>query len=118
MPPHAAHTPGEERVFQKLRQGARRRAAEQLRHTAKPRVVRIHSLNPQPPGAERPDFVRVAFEFTDPPGPYSMQFYEAPPGQASLDALSPGAEAHYYESLDGARTRLLETTDGEPVWPF
>ncbi|MDK2971654.1 MAG: hypothetical protein PWP23_1409 [Candidatus Sumerlaeota bacterium] len=88
-------------------------AARQALH---PRAIEIHSVTPVP--AENPRFHRVAFTFKDPPGPYSLQFYEAASGQDALLArLGPGTAAAYYESRDEARMRLIETTAGEPLWP-
>jgi hypothetical protein len=62
--------------------------------------------------------VRIAFEFIDPPGPWSMQFYEAAGNQPDvLGRLAPGGNARFYESDDGARVRVLSTEDGLPLWP-
>lgn len=94
----------------------RRQRAARLLATGAPRRIRIHSLAPVPADVPRPDFVRVAFEFLDPPGPWSMQFYEAGPADA-LATLSPGTTAWFYESEDGARVRLLKTEAGVAIWP-
>lgn len=71
----------------------------------------------EPDDAPRPDLVRVAFEFLDPPGPWSIQFFEADPSQTDvLTVLEPGTNAWFYESEDGARTRVLKTEDGRPLF--
>jgi hypothetical protein len=89
-----------------------------LLKSGSPRRIRVHSTHPIPADQPRPDFVRVAFEFLDPPGPWSMQFYEANPRQPELVmVLQPGTIARFYESEDGARTRVLTTEDGKPLWP-
>lgn len=47
-----------------------------------------------------------------------MQFYEGCPEDSSvIAALNPGASARFYETEDGARTRILVTEDNQPVWP-
>ena len=95
----------------------RRRRAEQLRQSAHPRSIEIHSVTPQPEGSPAP-FYRVAFTFLDPPGPYSIQFFEAVPDSAeAAGGLPSGAKARYFESHDGARTRVIETEDGKVWWP-
>ena len=84
----------------------------------KGRMVRVHSVSAQPPEADPPHFYRLAFEFTDPPGPYSMQFIEFGPESAdALLSLKPDAEIEYLESRDGARSRAIRLTDGSAVWP-
>jgi len=99
-------------LIRELTWAARRRRIERLRAAGRGRAVRIHSV------ATEGDAVRIAFEFLDPPGPYTLQFYQAEtPGGDVAAKLVPGAAARYYESADAARTRLLETVDGEPVWP-
>lgn len=107
-------------ALDRLLPARRRRRLEALRDVDKPRSIRIHSISDQPeertPG-QAARWHRVAFEFLDPPGPWSMQFYEAASGQDALDGLEPGVEARYFESRDGARLRLIETTDGEAIWP-
>ncbi len=109
------------RMLHDILAGGRRKRAEEARKTLKPRSVEIHSITPQPadrPEGRTPDFLRVAFVFLDPPGPYSLQFYEAATGQdAVVGKLPPGTKARYYESRDEAHTRLIETEEGEPVWP-
>lgn len=96
----------------------RRSRAAGLFAKGAPRRIRIHSLHPQPADSPRPEYVRIAFEFVDPPGPWSMQFYEADGNQPDILAgLAPGGSARFYESEDGARTRLLATDDGKPLWP-
>jgi hypothetical protein len=94
----------------------RRRLIEAARAGLRPRAIEIHSVTPVP--ADRPRFHRVAFVMKDPPGPYSLQFYEAAAGQpAALAPLAPGAAARYFESRDEARTRWIETDTGGVVLP-
>ena len=81
--------------------------ARRLIQTGAPRQIRIHSLTAVPEGAPQPRFFRVAFEFLDPPGPQSIQFFEAAPGQEALKTTIPGARGFHYESGDGARTRVM-----------
>lgn len=102
-----------------LFRSTRRRRADALRKSAAPRLIEIHSVTPQPDGGEGPaSFYRVAFTFLDPPGPYSIQFFESTPGSAGLvGSLAPGVKARYFESRDGARTRVIETEDGVVWWP-
>ncbi|MCB2155124.1 hypothetical protein KQI84_09575 [bacterium] len=97
----------------------RRRQADELRKSAKPRSIEIHSLTPQPDGAGIPaPYYRVAFTFLDPPGPYSIQFFESEPDSPDLaKSLAPGVKARYFESRDGAQTRVIETEDGKVWWP-
>lgn len=96
----------------------KRKRAENLLKSGDPRRIRIHSVTPVPDDAPRPEFLRVAFEFLDKPGPWSMQFYEATSTQPEIAAkLEPGAMAVFYESEDGARTRVLATEDGKALWP-
>ncbi|MEQ8822061.1 MAG: hypothetical protein RLY93_17635 [Sumerlaeia bacterium] len=96
----------------------KRKRAEALRKAAPPRRIRIHSVTPQPAGAARPVYFRVAFEFLDPPGPWTLQFFEVGGDQAStLQGLEPGAETRFWESDDEARTRVMETPEGEALWP-
>ena len=96
----------------------RHKRAEALLKSVAPRRIRIHSLHPVPPDSPRPDFIRIAFEFLDPPGPWSVQFYEATASQPEITGtLSPGTIARFYESEDGARTRLLTTEEGKPLRP-
>lgn len=103
-------------LLDKLKAGGRRQAADALRKAEKPRAIEIHSVTPVP--RDKPEFVRVAFIFTDPPGPYSLQFYEAATGQDAVVAKLPShAKARYFESRDEARTRVIETEDGEGLWP-
>jgi hypothetical protein len=98
---------------------AKKSRVAKLLKSGAPRRIRVHSLHPQPADAPKPTFVRIAFEFLDPPGPWSMQFYEATPEQPELLALlTPGTEARFLESEDGARTRVLVTADGRAVWPY
>lgn len=93
---------------------ARRR---RLLETTTPRVVRIHRVDPEPPGADPPQFVRIAYEFTDPPGPFSLQFFEADPASnATALALKPDDQVAYYESTDEARTRAFKLDSGEIIW--
>ncbi len=94
----------------------RAKRARRLLATGAPRRIRIHSVTPDP--EENPRLHRIAFEFLDPPGPWSMQFYQAEPFKSKLpDALAPGSTAWFYETDDGARTRVLKLEDGTPVWP-
>jgi hypothetical protein len=103
------------RFLRRLGEPARR---QRLLRDAKPRVVRVHRVDAQPPGAEPPAFARVAFEFLDPPGPFSMQFLEVAPEQAARAlALQPDDRVEYLESLDGARARALRLPGGEVLWP-
>lgn len=96
----------------------RRSRAASLLKSGAPRRIRIHSVTPVPADTATPQFLRVAFEFLEPPGPWSIQFYEATSAQPELSAtLVPGARARFYESEDGARTRVLATEDGKPLWP-
>lgn len=82
--------------------------ARRLIRTGSPRQIRIHSLTPVPEGSHAPRCFRVAFEFLDPPGPQSIQFFEAAPGQdEALNLTVPGGRGFYYESEDGARTRVM-----------
>lgn len=82
------------------------------------RPIRIHSVVPVPEGSASPKFVRVAFEFLDPPGPWSMQFYEASTAQRELlGELAAGVSAKFFESEDGARTRVLVLEDGRALMP-
>jgi hypothetical protein len=104
-------------LFAPMLHWLRKQRAAALQKKGAPRRIRIHSQHPQPPDAPRPEYVRIAFEFLDPPGPWSMQFYEAVPEAAVLGELAPGASAQFYESEDGARTRLLVTEGGKPLWP-
>lgn len=98
--------------------GGKRRRAEQLMKAGAPRRIRIHSVRPCPEDTPRPQFLRVAFEFLDPPGPWSIQFYEASSAQPEVSGtLAPGTEARFYESEDGARTRVLATAEGVALWP-
>ncbi len=84
-----------------------RRARKLVREGA-PRPIRVHSVTPVPESGGAPRFFRVAFEFLDPPGPWSIQFYEAAPGQNGLmETVEPGTRAIYFESEDGARTRVI-----------
>ena len=93
----------------------RRPRIERLLKKAAARRIRVHSVQAAD-GACGPD--RVAFEFIDPPGPWSMQFYEAMAGQKDILAeLIPGASAHFFESNDGAQTRVLRTAEGKILWP-
>lgn len=97
--------------------GAKRRRIERARESLKPRSIEIHSVTPRPSAAE-PRFYRVAFIFLDPPGPYSLQFYEAAAGDnPSLERFVPGYKARYYESRDEALVRVMETEDGAILWP-
>ncbi len=96
----------------------RRSRAASLLKSGAPRRIRIHSVTPVPAGNAAPQFLRVAFEFLEPPGPWSIQFYEASSAQPEIAAtLVPGAKARFYESEDGAQTRVLATEDGKPLWP-
>lgn len=96
----------------------RRARARRLAKSAVARRIRVHSVSPQPPDAARPDFLRIAFDFVDPPGPWSIQFYEAetPSPEVSVK-LTPGLMAKFYESEDGARTRVFSLEDGTLVLP-
>ena len=98
----------------------RRRRAAALIKSGKPRNIRIHSVARVPAGdglGERP-YARVAFEFTQVPGPWSMQFYEAADGQDDVLALlEPGKRAVFHESNDGARVRVLVIDETIPLWP-
>ena len=105
------------RALDKLFPAARRKRIEEARASLTPRQVEVHSVTAIP-SAGSPDYFRVAFFPTDPPGPYSLQFLEVATGQdAILGKLTPGTAARYYESRDEARTRVLETVDGELVLP-
>lgn len=96
----------------------RRRRAQQLLAKGDPRRVRVHSIAFHPPESTSPQYVRVAFEFLDPPGPWTMQFYEAAGDQPDvLTDLAPDAKATFFESDDGARTRVLRTESGKVLWP-
>lgn len=96
----------------------RRAKARKLLKSGAPRRIRIHSVRSAPPEGGKTEFLRVAFEFIDPPGPWSMQFYEAVANQAEISGqLVPDAEAIFFESEDGARSRLLATKDRQPLWP-
>ncbi|MCC6545871.1 hypothetical protein IT570_01790 [Candidatus Sumerlaeota bacterium] len=98
-----------ERIFQ-------RRNVEKLLKEGSPRRICIHSVRFPEEKEEGP--VRIAFEFLDPPGPWSMQFYEVRDGQEELlGSLSPGTKAQFFESGDGARTRVLRTAENRIVWP-
>lgn len=97
----------------------RKSRARKLLATGAPRSIRIHSVTPQPDGAPNAQYLRVAFEFLDPPGPWSMQFYNARADQPDIsNTLNPGANAKFYESDDQARTRVLATDDGRALWPW
>jgi hypothetical protein len=96
----------------------RQQRAKKLLRSGAPRRILIHSVTPVPAFAERPRFVRVAFEFVDPPGPWSMQFYEGEARDGALLArLKPGSKAFFYESEDGARSRVLKDEEGAVLWP-
>lgn len=76
------------------------------------RRVRIHSLACEPRDSDHPEFYRLAFEFTDPPGPYSMQFIEFAAEHADdLRALKPDSAIDYLETRDGARARAIRLPD-------
>ncbi len=94
----------------------KKKRAEKLLKSGDPRRIQIHSvisLEEEGCGGNR-----VAFEFLDPPGPWSVQFYEAAPGQEGVLAdLEPGSQAVFYESEDGAKTRVLALSDGRALWP-
>ncbi len=84
------------------------RRARKLLRRGNPRRIRVHSVTPVPEGSTAPRYYRVAFEFLDRPGPWSIQFYEAAPGQEKLiAALEPGARAGCHESGDGKGSRVL-----------
>lgn len=97
----------------------KRKRAEKLLKSGYSRKIRIHSVVSEPEGADRPEYVRVAFEYLDPPGPWSIQFYEADPSDVALwKSLEPGTEARFYTSEeDEGATRLLVTEDKRPLWP-
>ncbi len=97
----------------------RKKKAERLLKEGAPRKISIHSvIEVTEEGGKKCHFFRVAFEFTTPPGPWSMQFYEAAPGQNDvLQDLKPETKAFFYESEDGAKTRVLKTSEGKPLWP-
>lgn len=99
-----------------LLRNVRHRNARRLIKAGGLRRIRIHSVSQEP--AERPAYVRVAFEFLDPPGPWSIQFYRAWLAQGSWKALEPGLRARFYESEDGARTRVMTLDDGTPILPY
>ncbi len=98
---------------------SKRPQADQLLKTGGPRKIRIHSKAPVDPemGDESP--VRVAFEFLDPPGPWSLQFFIAEPGQTDvLEHVNPDTTAWYYESEDGARTRVMKFDEDRILYPY
>lgn len=95
----------------------RKQRIEKLLKSGEPRRIRVHSVAKHPADAPRPDYLRVAFEFLDPPGPWTMQFFEAEPSPEAAAELSPGAAATFYESEDGARTRILVTESGARLLP-
>jgi hypothetical protein len=96
----------------------RKQRAAKLLLKGDPRRILIHSVTPVPAFSEAPDFVRVAFEFIDPPGPWTMQFFEGVATDKELLAgLKPATPAFFFESEDGARTRVLRTQDGRALWP-
>lgn len=98
--------------------GLRKKRIAELLAKGYGRPIRIHSVVPVPEGSSSPKFVRVAFEFLDPPGPWSMQFYEASTAQADVvSAIAAGASAKFFESEDGARTRVLVLEDGRTLMP-
>lgn len=91
----------------------RKEKAGKLIASTPARRIRIHSVAVM----EEEDCRRIAFEFLDPPGPWSMQFYEARidnPGV--LEMLKANEDAGFHESSDGAQTRVLVTKDGDPVY--
>ncbi|MEO8377028.1 MAG: hypothetical protein ABI579_05095 [Candidatus Sumerlaeota bacterium] len=99
-----------DKIFQRSR-------VEKLLKEGSPRRIRIHSVRfpDEEHSAEPP---RVAFEFLEVPGPWSMQFYEAKNGQVELlKTLTPGTNAQFFESDDGARTRVLRTAGNDILWP-
>ena len=99
-----------------LRKMFLRQRVEKLLKDGSPRRIRIHSVRFPEAGSREP--ARVAFEFLDPPGPWSMQFYEVRGGQEDLlKTLQPGTNAQFFESEDEARTRVLRTTENVIVWP-
>ena len=95
------------------------RARQLIARVAKPRRIRVHSVAEIRDSAGAPlRGHRVAFAFLEAPGPWSVQFYEAAPGQESLiNQLTPGCSAGVREGKDGVRTRVLTLETGEPLWP-
>jgi len=90
----------------------RQQKAKELFRKGVPRKIRIHSVHPQENGS------RIAFEFLDPPGPWSMQFYVAAPSErAAVDGLKSGTEAQFYESEDGSVVRVMATVNSVPILP-
>lgn len=90
----------------------RQRKAKELFRKGAPRKIRIHSVHPQDNGS------RIAFEFLDPPGPWSMQFYVAAPSErGTVEGLASGTEARFYESEDGSTVRIMATAAGVPILP-
>ncbi|CAN5384294.1 hypothetical protein BH09SUM1_BH09SUM1_03380 [soil metagenome] len=81
------------------------------------RRIRIHSVTPVKADFSGREFSRVAFEFLDPPGPWSMQFFESSSVSASLaGVIAPGALAKFFESDDAARTRVMAAEGGQVIW--
>lgn len=78
------------------------------------RPIRIHSVtlltNQEKPGA--PVKSRIAFEVTNPPGPYSMQFLTVLGGADIQAAFPVNAIATYFESRNGAALRAIKSAEG------
>ncbi len=94
-----------------------------VKDSASKRPIEIHSVNPinaatGSPAEGKPDYYRIAFSVTDPPGPYSLQFLEAlPEFSPAIEKLEPLGKATYYESRDEARVRVIETEEGDLILP-
>lgn len=78
------------------------------------RPIRIHSVTllsdtEKPSAAPK---VRIAFEITNPPGPYSMQFLTVAGGEELKIAFPVDATATYVESRDGATLRAIRSLQG------
>ena len=73
------------------------------------RPIRVHSLTP----LNEPNFFRLAFEVTTPPGPYSLQFLLLRSSLPLAEVFTPGTETVYVESRNGARTRGVKLPTGE-----
>ncbi len=97
----------------------RKKRAQKLLESGYGRKVRIHSVTPEPEGGDPPEFIRLAFEYLDPPGPWSMQFYEADASDTELwKALAPETEGKFFTSEeDEGTTRVFVTEDGKALWP-
>ncbi|MGF1571527.1 MAG: hypothetical protein ACFCU1_00475 [Sumerlaeia bacterium] len=78
------------------------------------RPIRIHSVTvlEQANLPQKNQKSRIAFEVTDPPGPYSMQFLTVLGGSELKEKLPVDATATYFESRDGATFRAIKSAEG------